>query len=93
MKHQNLVDWIRSYRSRPGNGCGGSLHIVLDDKNADAASVRFCRGWAIDHGDAQGEMLATALLRLSPVDLWDTVDPNGAYHEMGTTDDSKRHGW
>lgn len=46
-------------------GAGGSLHIVLDDGNVEDSHVEFCRQFAIEHGDSEGEKLAEILLRMS----------------------------
>jgi hypothetical protein len=51
------------YLAHPSNW--GSLHIVLDDDNIETHSVEFCRGWAREHDDPEGEELATILLELS----------------------------
>lgn len=44
------------------NPTGGSLHIVLDDGNADRASVEFCKKWAEDHKDHAGYYIACLIL-------------------------------
>ena len=36
------------------------LKVTLADSN-----VEFCRKWAVEHGDADGEYLAAILLRMS----------------------------
>jgi hypothetical protein len=56
---------VREFYGLPGNGVGGSLHIVLDDGNVEDGSVRFCRDYALEHGDAIGYALANVLLRMS----------------------------
>lgn len=61
----DVAPLVQAYREAPGNGAGGSLHIVLDDQNIDDASVRFCRKWALERGDADGEALARVLLLCS----------------------------
>ncbi len=55
----------RAYYAKPGNGAGGSLHIVLDDYNVDDDSVSFCMDHAADKGDDDGVALAGLLLRMS----------------------------
>lgn len=57
-----LVD---AYRSLPGNGAGGSLHIVLDDGNVGDRNVQFCAQEAQDRGDEPGGKLSRVLLRMS----------------------------
>lgn len=55
----------------PGNGAGGSLHVVLDDHNWERESVQFCRDWAIRESDEVGQAFADALLELSDGQLRD----------------------
>ena len=56
---------VRDYYSKPGNGAGGSLHIVLDDGNLDNKDILFCREWAEKENDADGVVLADVLLSMS----------------------------
>ena len=60
-----VAEWVREYRQKPGNALGGSLHIIVDDGNLADNDVEFCRGWARECGDVEGERLAEALLRMS----------------------------
>ena len=53
------------YYGLPGNGVGGSLHIVLDDENIENGHVLFCWEQAIHTGDGPGEYLAWLLLGMS----------------------------
>jgi hypothetical protein len=59
---QPLVD---AYYRLPYNIAGGSLHIVLEDKNVQDDSVRFCIEWAKKGGDIYGVLLGEILLRMS----------------------------
>jgi len=54
-----------AYREIAGNGCWGSLHIVLEDNNVEDHSVRFCIEWAEEHDDMEGADLARLLLKMS----------------------------
>lgn len=56
---------VRAYYAKPGNLCGGSLHIVIDDGNIEDSHVRLCRAWAGKRGDADGVALADLLLAMS----------------------------
>lgn len=47
------------------NLAGGSLHIVLDDKNLDESSIEFCAEYAKTNQDSEGQQLAEMLLRCS----------------------------
>jgi hypothetical protein len=60
-----VLPLVEAYYDKPGNGVGGSLHIVLEDGNIRTSDVEFCRQWALDHGDADGVRLAELLLRMS----------------------------
>lgn len=61
----DILPAISAYKATFGNGCGGSLHIVLDDGNVDNSDVEFCRQWAQERGDAAGESIARSLLAMS----------------------------
>jgi len=62
---QALIDRFVAYHEAPLNGAWGSLHIVLDDGNVDDSSVRHCKDWAVERGDAEGAALADILLTMS----------------------------
>ncbi len=62
----------RDYYKLPGNGCGGNLHIVLDDGNLETGHVQFCLDQAQEHNDEKGIELAKALLDLTE-DQRDTI--------------------
>jgi hypothetical protein len=53
---------IREYYALPGNGAGGSLHIVLDDGNIETGHIKYCREYAVERGDWRGVLIADALL-------------------------------
>ncbi len=57
-------DLIDRYCAMPGNGTGGSLHIVLDDRNLERSCVLWCYSFALENGDTAGAALAGALLCL-----------------------------
>lgn len=56
---------VKAYYAKPGNGVGGSLHIVLDDGNIDTKSVEFCKEYARQNNDSDGIALAELLLKMS----------------------------
>jgi hypothetical protein len=85
MTHDDIVQLIEDYYAKPGNGSGGNLHVLLDDQNVD--SVEFCRDHAAADGDADGVAICDRLAALSLIDRWDTIDPNGVYHRMGTAEE------
>lgn len=63
LKH--LKDLIDAYYAMPGNGAGGSLHVVLDDGNYEREHVEFCRQYAAERNDLAGVQLADMLLSLT----------------------------
>jgi len=46
---------IEKYYELDNCGCGGSLHIVLDDKNISKEDVNFCYKWAVNNNDFIGQ--------------------------------------
>ena len=60
-----LLARCEAYYKLPGNGSGGSLHIVLDDGNTEAGHVGYCAVYASKHDDPVGEELALDLLWLT----------------------------
>lgn len=61
----DIVAQFAAYYETPGNGAWRSLHIVLDDGNAEAGHAEWCEGWASEHGDAEGERLAGLLAKMT----------------------------
>lgn len=59
---QPLID---AYYRLPGNGSGGSLHIVLEDNNVQNSDVQFCIEWARKNDDICGVLLGEVLLLMS----------------------------
>lgn len=53
----------------PGNGAGGSLHVVLDDNNWERVHIEFCLKWARGRNDVAGERFALLLLTLTDEQL------------------------
>lgn len=60
-----VIERFRAYHQKPENGAWGSLHIVLEDSNAEDSSVQFCVGYAEESGDTEGAELAKILLKMS----------------------------
>jgi hypothetical protein len=56
---------VRRYYAKPGNACGGSLHIVLADGNVSDAHIKSCIRFAEESGDADGVTLGQLLLRMT----------------------------
>lgn len=56
---------VRRYYALPGNICGGTLHIVLDDHNVEDSSVDYCLKFAEEESDHAGQALAMVLRRMS----------------------------
>lgn len=53
---------IAAYYDQPGNICGGTLHIALDDYNLEDEHVRWCLNHAREQGDENGIFVAKMLL-------------------------------
>ena len=70
-----VLPLVNAYYAFPGCGCGGSLHIVLDDENIDDGSIEYCITCARDPAfwvcqkmggpDEAGEALGNLLLLMS----------------------------
>ena len=56
------------YRAETENICGGSLHIVTEDGNLGDSHVEFCIERAQECGDAEGWVLARALLAMTELE-------------------------
>lgn len=56
---------VKAYYAKPGNGVGGSLHVVLDDGNIETKFVEECREYARQNNDSDGVALADLLLKMS----------------------------
>jgi hypothetical protein len=67
-----VLKMARDYYKLPGNGCGGNLHIVLDDGNLETHHAQSCLNWAKEDNDEKGVELAKALLDLTE-DQRDTI--------------------
>lgn len=66
---------IKDFYTLPGNGAGGSLHIVLDDGNIGVGSIEFCQRYATEHDDQAGYWLATLLLALTDEEREELLGP------------------
>ena len=60
-----VLPLVQAYYAKPGNGAGGSLHIVLDDGNIETHFVEFCKEYALENNDQDGVELAELLLHMS----------------------------
>jgi hypothetical protein len=56
---------VRRYYALPGNGSGGSLHIVLDECNVEDGNIDWCMKRAEENSDHAGQALALVLRRMS----------------------------
>lgn len=61
-----LVPLIRSYYAKPGNGVGGSLHIVFEDGNIADGHIAHCLDYARERGDHDGVVIAMSLMQMTP---------------------------
>ena len=60
---QEIKEKFQKYKNK--NSSWGSLHIVLDDNNIQDSSVLFCKQYAAEQNDYDGELLADILLQMS----------------------------
>lgn len=60
-----VLPLLRAYYAMPGNGVGGSLHLVLEDPNYEDHHVLACYETAMMHDDSAGALLALVLLAMS----------------------------
>ena len=74
-----VIPLVNKYYSMPENGCGGSLHNVLDDGNISDRDILFCLDEAKKNSDKEGIELANLLLKMSKIqrrkvymELWNT---------------------
>lgn len=61
----DVLPLVLAYYAKPENGAGGSLHVVLDDRNIGTPFVESALERAEEAGDADGAALAKLLLRMS----------------------------
>lgn len=62
INESSIKKLIQAYYAMPNNGCGGNLHIVLDDGNIEHHFIKWCKGQCEKDNDPFGEFLAEALL-------------------------------
>jgi hypothetical protein len=68
---------VRAFYARPGNGCGGHLHIVLDDGNLEDDHIDFCIAQAVEAKDAEAEALGRVLRAMTPRQRQRVYDGSG----------------
>jgi hypothetical protein len=61
----DVLPLVRALYATEHGGCGGCLHLVLDDGNVADDNVRYCLGIATERGCAQCAELGALLLRMS----------------------------
>ena len=64
------------YISVPDYGCGGSLHVVLDDGNIEHANINWCKDKCEEDNDALGMLIADILLEFTEEELQEMYDKN-----------------
>jgi len=60
-----VIPIARAFYAKPGNQCGGNLHIVLDDGNVKDSHVLLCIEDAEKSGDSYGAELGRTLMRMT----------------------------
>lgn len=66
---EELKILISDFYDIPGNGCGGILHIVLEDSNTERHFVEWCLEYAALRNDVEGVKLAQILLMFEEDEL------------------------
>ena len=56
---------IKVFYGFSGNGAGGNLHLVLDDKNISKDNIAYCLECSIAEDDKLSEALCRMLLRMN----------------------------
>ena len=62
-----ILDLIKDYYSKDGNGTGGNLHITLDDWNLEDSNIKFCIKLSEKNKDKDGINIGNKLLALSKI--------------------------
>ena len=60
-----VLPLVKQYYSRPMNGTGGNLHIVLEDGNVEDHDVEFCKKQCLERNDEEGIVIVELLLKMS----------------------------
>lgn len=60
-----LRELITDYKYRCGNGVGGNLHIVLEDRNVRDQDLKHVRDVCIHNNDQDGLKIAELMLQMS----------------------------
>lgn len=56
---------LAAYGRKPGNGVGGSLHIVVDDGNVSDSDLHYCRQHAVERCDEDGVAIVDLMLQMT----------------------------
>lgn len=60
-----VIEVVRDYYEKPGNGAGGTFHVVLDDGNIEDKFVKWCIEQAQSLGDSDGVAMGALLLLMT----------------------------
>ncbi len=60
-----VLPLVKAFYEKEGNGCGGNLHIVLDDGNIEDDHILYCLGKCKIYFDSDGMVICTLLLKMS----------------------------
>ncbi len=60
-----VLSLVKAFYQKEGNGCGGNLHIVLDDGNIEDEHILFCLRQCEAKSDTDGIILCNLLQRMS----------------------------
>ena len=71
-----LKTLIKYYYNNLDNGCGGYLHIVLDDGNIEHSNISWCKEECEKNNDSFGVFLSDLLLCFTEDELYDMYENN-----------------
>jgi len=63
---KSLVFHVGIFKTLPGCGIGGSLHLFTDDGNMSDGELMYCCADAIKKGDEAAQKICECLLLLTP---------------------------
>lgn len=61
---RECIRLVEAYYKKPGNACGGPLHIVLDDDNVQDEHLAFCRAEAVKQEDSDGVAICDMMAKM-----------------------------
>lgn len=60
-----VLPLLLAYLNKPGNNCGGSLHIITDDGNTHPGHAEWCLEYARKEGDTDAVAILELMVQMS----------------------------